>query len=49
VLKQCFEAIAVDCERVSCTAKFDHREGRSGRLESKVKSVEEKLGKKLKT
>jgi uncharacterized protein (TIGR00106 family) len=49
VFKQCFEAIAADCDRVTCTAKFDYRKGHRGRLESKVRSVEEKLGKKLKT
>ena len=49
VLKQCVEAIAADCDRVSCTAKMDYRKGYRGRLETKVKSVEEKLGKKLKT
>lgn len=49
VLKQCFEAIAADCDRVACTAKFDHRQGHSGRLESKVRSVEERLGRKLRT
>lgn len=49
VLKQCFEAIAADCHRVSCTAKLDYRQGASGRLESKVTSVETKLNRKLKT
>jgi uncharacterized protein (TIGR00106 family) len=49
VLKQCFEAIAADCERVTCTAKFDHRDGHSGRLTAKVKSVEQRLGRTLKT
>jgi uncharacterized protein (TIGR00106 family) len=49
VLKQCFEAIAADCDRVTCTAKLDYRKGHRGRLEAKVRSVEEKLGRKLKT
>jgi uncharacterized protein (TIGR00106 family) len=49
VLQQCFQAIAADCDRVTGTAKFDIRRGHSGRLESKVRSVEEKLGRKLKT
>ena len=48
VLKKCFDAMAADCERITCTAKLDYRRGHSGRLESKVKSVEEKLGRKLK-
>ena len=49
VLAKCFEAMAVDCERVTCAAKFDYRPGYSGRLDAKVKSVEEKLGRKLKS
>jgi uncharacterized protein (TIGR00106 family) len=49
VLKQCFEAIAADCDRVTCTAKLDYRRGHKGRLEAKVRSVEEKLGRKLNT
>ena len=48
VMKQCLEAMAVDCDRVSCTAKLDYRRGHSGRLRAKVASVEEKLGRPLK-
>jgi uncharacterized protein (TIGR00106 family) len=48
VLQRCFQAIAADCDRVTCTAKLDYRKGHAGRLESKVRSVEEKLGRKLK-
>ena len=48
VLKRCLEAMAADCERITCTAKLDYRRGYSGRLETKVASVEEKLGQKLK-
>ena len=40
--------MAADCDRITCTAKLDYRRGYSGRLESKVKSVEEKLGRELK-
>src|SRR5262245_5379929 len=43
VLKKCLEAMAADCERITCTAKLDYRRGYSGRLKSKVASVEEKL------
>ncbi|QDU30416.1 hypothetical protein ETAA8_55560 [Anatilimnocola aggregata] len=49
VFKQCLAAMTADCERVSCTMKLDHRAGAVGRLNSKVTSVEEKLGHKLKT
>ena len=43
LLKRCNEEIAKDCDRVSCIAKLDYRSGRSGRIRSKVASVEEKL------
>jgi uncharacterized protein (TIGR00106 family) len=48
VLKSCLEAMAADCERITCTAKLDYRRGHSGRLKSKVASVEDKLGRPLK-
>ena len=48
VLKQCLEAMAADCDRITCTAKLDYRRGHSGRLEAKVSSVEQKLGRPLK-
>ena len=48
VMRRCLDAMATDCDRITCTAKLDYRKGYSGRLESKVKSVEEKLGRSLK-
>jgi uncharacterized protein (TIGR00106 family) len=48
VLKNCLEAMAKDCDRITCTAKLDYRRGYSGRLQTKVSSVEEKLGRPLK-
>jgi uncharacterized protein (TIGR00106 family) len=47
VMKQCIDATAVDCPRVTCAAKLDFRRGHAGRLQSKVASVEEKLGRSL--
>lgn len=47
VLKKCLAAMSEDCDRITCTAKFDYRRGYSGRLDSKVASVEEKLGRSL--
>lgn len=44
LLEKCFAALEVDCDRISCMAKFDYRKGRAGRLQSKVASVEAKLG-----
>ena len=48
VLHDCLSAMAADCTRVTCSAKIDYRQGYRGRLESKVTSVEEKLGRPLK-
>jgi uncharacterized protein (TIGR00106 family) len=48
VMQQCLEAMSADCDRVTCTAKFDYRRGHTGRLESKVASVEQKLNKTFK-
>lgn len=49
VFRQCLAAIAADCDRVSCTMKLDYRKDATGRLETKVSSVEQHLGRKLKT
>jgi uncharacterized protein (TIGR00106 family) len=48
VMRRCIEATAADCDRVTCSAKLDFRRGHAGRLQSKVASVEAKLGRKLK-
>jgi len=48
VVRQCFEAMAAECNRIACTVKFDYRKGQHGRLKSMVASVEQKLGKALK-
>ena len=47
VVKQCLDRMAEDCDRVTCTMKFDWRQGATGRLESKVASVEKRLGRSL--
>ena len=49
VMKQCFDIMSGDCDRVTCSAKLDYRKGYSGRLDSKVQSVQEKLTTVLKT
>jgi len=48
LLRRCFDALAVDCDRITCTAKIDYRKGRRGCLESKLQSVEDKLDRRLK-
>ncbi len=47
VVKACFERMSQDCARISTTIKMDYRQGRTGRLEAKIKSVENRLGKEL--
>ncbi len=49
VIKRCYDEMRKDCHRIECSIAIDAREGESGRLEAKLKSVEEKVGKKLKT
>ena len=48
VVKRCYERMSEDCTRVTCSIKIDYRKGKKGRLESKMASVETKLGKDLK-
>jgi len=47
LVRQCYEQMIQDCDRVSCTMKFDWRRGATGRLTTKVTSVEARLGRKL--
>jgi uncharacterized protein (TIGR00106 family) len=49
LMRRCIEAVAVDCDRVTCAAKLDYRRGHSGRLDAKVRSVIEKLAPSPKT
>lgn len=47
VVRACFERMAQDCNRISCSIKIDYRKGRTGRLESKVATVEQLVGRAL--
>jgi uncharacterized protein (TIGR00106 family) len=49
VVRRCFEALAADCERISCSIKIDYRRGPGGRLEGKVRAVQERVKQPLKT
>ena len=49
VVRQCYERMKKDCNRISCTIKVDCRKGKKGRLSGKVASVEKRLKRKLKT
>jgi uncharacterized protein (TIGR00106 family) len=47
VVQQCYERMRADCPRITCSIKIDAREGKSGRLQSKIASVEQRLGRDL--
>jgi uncharacterized protein (TIGR00106 family) len=47
VVHRCYEAMAADCDRIECSIKIDSRKGASGRLQAKVASVEQKLGRAI--
>jgi uncharacterized protein (TIGR00106 family) len=49
VVRACHERMRQDCDRIVTTIRVDYRAGASGRLTSKIASVEDKLGRKLST
>ncbi len=44
LLNKCYAVLEPDCNRVYCSAKFDVRKGSTGKMESKIKSIEQKIG-----
>ncbi len=48
VVRDCFQAMAADCNRIECSLKLDYRKGHRGRIQSKIDSVQQKLGRPLK-
>ena len=48
VVRKCYERMKKDCNRISCSIKVDYRKGHSGRLVSKVASVEKTLKRAIK-
>lgn len=48
VVRQCFERMRQDCERISVSIKVDYRQGKDGRLQSKIQSLENQLQRPLK-
>ncbi|MEG3641602.1 MTH1187 family thiamine-binding protein [Magnetococcus sp. PR-3] len=44
VVKQCYEKMNSDCDRISISIKADARSGKEGRLEGKIQSIQNKLG-----
>lgn len=49
VVKKCFNRMKKDCDRISVSARIDYRKGPKGRLGGKIKSVEKRLKRKVKT
>ncbi|HYQ99269.1 MAG TPA: MTH1187 family thiamine-binding protein [Casimicrobiaceae bacterium] len=49
VVTACFDAMRVDCDRISTQVRIDYRTGPAGRLKSKVESVQRTLGRQLRT
>ena len=47
LIKSCHNAILEDTQRVTCSIKIDDRKGKTNALDMKIKSVEEKVGRKL--
>jgi uncharacterized protein (TIGR00106 family) len=47
LMRRCIEQTATHSDRVTCSAKLDYRRGQSGRLKSKIASVELKLGREV--
>jgi len=47
LMRRCIEQTARHSDRVTCAAKLDFRRGASGRMKSKVTSVEQKLGREV--
>ena len=49
LLTRCRQELEKDSDRISLTAKFDHRKGVTNALDSKIHSVEAKAGRTLRT
>ncbi|MEA3490326.1 MAG: MTH1187 family thiamine-binding protein [Campylobacterota bacterium] len=47
VIEAAYEELQEDCSRIYSAIKIDYRKGPLGRLDKKIGSVEEKLGRKL--
>ena len=48
VVRKCYARMKKDCNRISCSIKVDYRKGHSGRLVSKMASVETALKRAIK-
>lgn len=48
IVKQCYERMNEDCDRISVAIKVDARKGKEGRLQGKTDTVQRHLGRDLK-
>jgi uncharacterized protein (TIGR00106 family) len=48
VVRDCFETMRKDCNRISVSIRIDYRKGAGNRLEAKIASVERRLKRPLK-
>ena len=44
LVSKAYSILEPDCERVYCTISFDIKKGPLGRMEQKVRSIEDKIG-----
>ena len=49
VIAKCYQRMSADCNRISVSIKIDARAGHDDRLDSKIQTVEQTLGRKLDT
>ncbi|WP_130471423.1 MTH1187 family thiamine-binding protein [Candidatus Magnetaquicoccus inordinatus] len=49
VVKQCLTTMQTDCKRISIAMRIDYRQGKENRLVGKIASVEEKLGRSVRS
>ena len=44
IVNKAYALLQDDCSRVYCTVTFDIRDGATGRMQQKIKSIESKIG-----
>ena len=49
VVKDCYEKMNSDCNRISCSIKIDARSEKDGRLTKKIDSIQSTLGREVKS
>ena len=45
LVQKAYDQLEPDCDRIYSSLKFDIRKGKGNRLEGKIKSIEDKIGK----